>query len=95
MIRVVLQLLCGLLCILYEGWVLKVVWAWFLVPQLHVPSLNVPSAIGISMIASMMTHQTDHSEESRSKDAGVRVIAKGFVIGTIVLITGFFVRMFM
>jgi hypothetical protein len=39
-----------------NGWVLSVLWAWFLVP-LGVPAINVVTAIGVALVVAYMTYQ--------------------------------------
>lgn len=38
----------------YKGWVLSVMWGWFIVPALDVPRLGVIPAIGISLLVSLL-----------------------------------------
>jgi hypothetical protein len=39
-----------------RGWVLSIIWGWFLVP-LGLPAIGIAQAIAISLIASFLTHQ--------------------------------------
>jgi hypothetical protein len=41
---------------LLHGWVLSILWGWFLVP-LEIPAISVPAAMGISLIVGAMAHQ--------------------------------------
>lgn len=45
-------------CIL-KGWVLSVLWAWFVVPTFRLPELALASAIGIATVVSFIVPTTD------------------------------------
>ena len=44
-----------------NGWVLSVVWLWFVVP-FGAPTLTIPQAIGISLVAALLTHQENKND---------------------------------
>lgn len=46
----------------WEGWVLSVLWRWFLVP-LGAPALSIPAAIGVAIIVGMLTHQSSKTDD--------------------------------
>jgi len=52
-----------------NGWVLSLLWRWFLVP-FDFPVLSIPQAIGISLVIGFLTHQVPHKhcKDDRSKD---------------------------
>lgn len=37
------------------GWVISVLWGWFVVPTFHVAAITVPQAIGVDLIVTYMT----------------------------------------
>jgi len=39
---------------IWEGWILKVLWGWYIVPQFNLKPLTVYEAIGISLIAGVI-----------------------------------------
>lgn len=41
-----------------KGYVLKMLWTWFIVPVFHLPALTISQAIGISVLAFMSTSQS-------------------------------------
>jgi hypothetical protein len=51
-------LLCPFIMVL-NGYALSVLWGWFIVPAFNLNPLSIPIAIGIMMIVSYVTHQTD------------------------------------
>jgi hypothetical protein len=50
-----------------NGFVLTVLWGWFVIPLFSLPPLNIPQAIGISIIVSYLTHRKTETED---KDEG-------------------------
>lgn len=38
-----------------RGYVLQIIWGWFVVPQFHVSPLNIPTALGIALLAGFVT----------------------------------------
>lgn len=61
--------LVALSCVL-NGWALAILWGWFMVP-FGAPVLTIPTAIGLALVVSFLTHQTDHYED-KDKTAGER-----------------------
>ncbi len=47
----------GIICLFFKGYVLSVLWKWFIVPLFNVPKLKLAAAIGIVAIATILTHQ--------------------------------------
>ncbi len=43
--------------LILNGYVLSVLWGWFIVPAFNAPPLGLVSAIGIVLVVSFMTHQ--------------------------------------
>ena len=52
------------LTMILQGFVLKVLWAWFVVPTFQLPGLTIPAALGLSMVTSYLTHQYHKDERS-------------------------------
>jgi hypothetical protein len=46
-----------LIGVLLNGWVLSLLWGWFLVPTLGLPSLSILQSIGIALAISYLTYQ--------------------------------------
>lgn len=58
--------------VMWSGFALSKLWAWFFVPALGVPALSIPAAMGIALVVSYMTHQMQENKEG--KDAPERLI---------------------
>lgn len=52
----------------WGGYVLTVLWGWFIVPVFELPALTIPHAIGLAMVVTYLTYQADFkTEETRSE----------------------------
>lgn len=40
-----------------NGFILSTMWGWFIVPLFGLPALNIPAAIGISMVVSLFAYR--------------------------------------
>ena len=81
----VVMVLTALVYIL-KGWVLSILWGWFVVPTFHLPPLNVVTAIGVSMVFSYAINglQTAkiNEEENTWKKIATMLLAPFVVLGT-------------
>lgn len=81
----------GLSLRILDGWVLTYLWTWFMLP-LGMKPLNIPIAIGIAMVAGMLTSRSSSS----SKDEKKGMILLGHVLGSLLtLLMGYIVHQFM
>lgn len=72
--EVLLALLIGIplifvlvsLSVVINGFVLKYLWIWFIVPVFHLPELTLAQAFGVAMVISYATYQ--HIREAKSED---------------------------
>ena len=51
---------------IWRGYVLSILWGWFIVPLFGLPALSIPFAIGFSLIVGYMTHQATKTEDEPS-----------------------------
>jgi hypothetical protein len=58
---------------IWRGYVLSVLWAWFMVPAFGLPALSVALAIGLSLIVGLVTHQRTGREIEKPFSLGVTV----------------------
>lgn len=47
-----------------EGWVLTVMWGWFIVPAFGIAALRIPHAIGLALVVGMLTHRVRKPENT-------------------------------
>jgi hypothetical protein len=54
---------------IWKGYVLTVLWKWFVVPAFGLPLINIPTAIGICSIMTFLTmrHKTGQDERDLSE----------------------------
>lgn len=52
----------------WGGWVLTVLWAWFVVPTFHAPALSVPVAAGLRVMSSFFSAYPADSKERSALD---------------------------
>lgn len=71
------------LAMVLRGWVLSIVWRWFVVSQFHIMGLTIPAAIGLSIVICMFT---DKSASSEPKSTGATVTSiVGRAAGTLLV----------
>lgn len=64
--------------IVVSGWVLTVLWGWFVVPVFKIPALSLPVAIGISGMIRLLTYTDTSDLQQKEQDSGER---RGRLIG--------------
>lgn len=71
-----------------SGWVLTVLWGWFVVPTFHVQQLGVVPAIGLSLLVGYLTETHQDVEEVKRSQAErwtrlavLAVVRPGLVLG--------------
>ena len=81
-----------------NGFVLSVLWGWFVVPLFEVPSLTITQAIGFSMVVSFLTYQYNDSDKKEEKSLAERIvylILLAIMRPVIVLAISYIVHLFM
>jgi len=64
---------------IWAGYVLSVLWSWFVVPSLHVPTISVAVAIGFALVVRFLAPSSSSSDsEKDNKTFAERV---GSVLG--------------
>ena len=48
--------------IILDGYVLSILWEWFIVPVFSLPILPIVAAIGVSLLVAYLTHQYSISD---------------------------------
>lgn len=82
---------------LLRGYVLSILWGWFMVPTLGLPQLSVVQAIGIAIVVSFLTHQVnDYEEKERTGGEKItRAVAMAVLIPFFALLFGYIAHQFM
>lgn len=77
---------------LWSGYVLSVLWNWFIAPGLHVPQISIAIAIGLSLVVHMLTYQSQDGQKKGSDWVTPVVVA--LISPLISLILGYIVHLF-
>jgi hypothetical protein len=88
---------------IFNGYVLSVLWGWFVVPTFGAPTLGVAPAIGIALVVGYMTHQMrdrifrdeDKKEEPNFRQIMARGTAFAILKPSNALFFGWIVHLFM
>jgi hypothetical protein len=86
------QFLALPLVLLVRGYVLSILWQWFVMPVFEIAALSVVQAIGIALFIHVATPADGGSPQSDSEIQQRIVIALTWPVFTLVL--GWFVRLF-
>jgi len=91
-----LALLIPLTAIL-RGWVLTILWGWFVVPTFDMPQLTLAPAIGIALVVSYLTHQisSGKKDDRAASDQIGKMIVHAIVGPLFTLLFGWVVHLFM
>lgn len=79
---------------LWEGIVLKFLWAWFIVPTFGVAALGLAPAIGLCLIIGYITYQYSSADYQADANFG-NVVTSGFVRPLMALIIGYAIHLCM
>lgn len=82
----------------WGGWVLSVLWGWFLVPTLGVPSIGVVQAMGVHLMMGFLTHQSHMSDRGDDVDFSQVygfVLLNSLLFPATALVMGYAIQFFM
>jgi hypothetical protein len=80
-----------------NGYVLSVLWGWFVVPLFQAPQLSIPYAIGISFIIKMLSGERQSNTNNKDKDMTTLIsesLSFTFVVPFMILLFGWIVTLF-
>ena len=81
---------------LWRGYVLFVIWAWFIVPTFGAPTLSIPAAIGVSLIVAYLARDGRPAEKVKKFSEQLsNALVRAGLAPLIALGIGSVVRMFM
>lgn len=83
---------------IWSGYVLTILWAWFVVPTFGLPPLALAPAIGLAVVVSYLTHQytpkAAKPDEGKWDESG-RAIAHMVLKPALALLVGWIVKQWM
>lgn len=66
-IRIIIQFALALVGAIMNAWALSMLWGWFIVPIFKAPALSIVQAIGVALIATLLTSHLQ-PKTNKSKD---------------------------
>lgn len=79
-----------------NGYMISVLWDWFIIPLFKLPSLSVPQAIGLAIMVSVLTRQIDNTKSEKSyEERIVESVFTGLTKVCLYLSLGFVVKGFL
>ena len=87
----------AILSIILNGWVLSILWSWFIVSLFGLPLLSIPTAVGIAIIVRLITYQyNDLDLKGKSIGEWIGCAISHSIFGPLlVLFIGWIVTLFM
>jgi hypothetical protein len=67
---------------IWRGYVLTILWAWFIVPVFHLPALGIVAAIGFSLMITFLTYHHQREDQADTRSAGEQ-FGQGMMIALI------------
>lgn len=82
---------------IWYGYVLSVVWGWYITPALGAPRLSIPAAIGVAAAIKFITHQhiEDKGGEKSLSQIWAGIFIKAFASPAITLVFCWIVKFWM
>lgn len=83
---------------IFTGYVLSVLWRWFVVPIFNLPQLPIVHAIGISLLVIYLTQETQKPDEDDERSATEKIaggVAASIVKPAFILFFGWVVHLFL
>jgi len=97
-LKAIIKLLVAIIMIpvstVINGWVLSILWGWFIVPAFNQPSLSVIAAVGVSITIRFVTYQISDIKTEYQKDAH-ELFGMSFIMPFIILFIGWLVTLFL
>lgn len=80
-----------------SGWVLSILWSWFVIPIFNLPNISISMAIGFSLVVGMLTSHSAISNNNNGKETWeiiLQLLGKALGEPLLFLIIGWIVKMF-
>lgn len=91
--RLLTYVVGGFAAIVIKGYCLSILWGWFAVP-LGAQQISIPIAIGLSIVATMLTEQHVYKPKEQAEDQKWVPLFKVFVGPFLTLGIGYIVKLF-
>src|SRR3954465_13392868 len=91
----VIAMVVIVLSTIYSGFVLSILWAWFMVKTFALPALTISQALGVSIVVRFLTWEYPTNKDEKASDSVPVSLVKVFAIPPLALIFGYIVPLFM
>ena len=87
----------AIVSIILNGWVLSILWSWFIAPLFGLPLLSITTAIGMAIVIRLLTYQySDDMFKNKSMSELIGAVIGHSIFGPLlVLFIGWIVHCFM
>lgn len=75
----------------WSGYVLSILWGWFIVPVFHLPALSIAQAVGMAIVIGMVTRDLNVKREDQDMASAISV---PLVYNLLMLVIGWVVHQF-
>ena len=65
---------------IWRGYVLSILWGWFVSPVFHIAQISIALAIGLSLVIGMFTYQSSSSESKDKKESAGEAVLKALAV---------------
>lgn len=79
---------------IWNGYVLSILWGWFIVSALKVQPISIALAIGIAMTVKFMTYQYNGNDENGSMKSAMKATVFAIAYPLLALVAGYVVHSF-
>ena len=62
-----------------EGWVLTILWGWFMVPLFHLPELSLLFGIGLALIVSFIAKQPQILSKAVAEEQRIHILISSII----------------
>lgn len=83
---------------IWRGYVLTVLWGWFIVPVFHLPALTIVVAIGVAMVVGFLTYQQPEEKPNDTRSSTEKIsagIATALMHPAVYLLIGWIIQLFL
>ena len=81
----------------WMGYVLSILWAWFISPIFHIAPITIPLAIGLSLVVRMLTnpgYEEPDEKQKNGKQQPIKFYVHAFLYPLFALLMGAIVHAF-
>lgn len=80
------------IAVITRGWVLSILWGWFMVPYFELPKISIPLAIGLALVAHLLHNRNPGPEVPEEKVAKYTRSVMAFLAPFVTLFVAWIVK---